>query len=336
MKEVSKKDKSNSKSSAILTVLLIFLSLFIVILYIYFEKNFIHKDNFEVSIFNKYEMLIDERLEDQSKIYNQINKKLLEIENNQNQLMIDYDYLKNNDFRQKNRPNNSDIFLVSEAKYLLKMAFSRNLTSRKKNEVINILREVNLILDGLSYKEIDEIKLAIQNEIQDLLSNNKDNNEELISQLSQLSNKVESLKTKNSYSKNTKTEVTSTSKYQKLWISIKEALNDVISIKKYDSKDIDRELSGKIISIQLKKLLNDAIQSIELNNTDSFKASLKAASNWIRLYFDENDNEVIGIQEKIKKMEDEENKYLSNIKDIINLIENFENTVLSTNQTPMN
>jgi uroporphyrin-3 C-methyltransferase len=336
MKEVSKKDKSNSKSSAILTVLLILLSLFIVILYIYFEKNFIHKDNFEVSIFNKYEMLIDERLEDQSKIYNQINKKLLEIENNQNQLMIDYDYLKNNDFRQEIRPNNSDIFLVSEAKYLLKMAFSRNLTSREKNEVINILREVNLILDGLSYKEIEEIKLAIQNEIQDLLSNNKVNNEELISQLSQLSNKVESLKAKNSYSINTKTEVNSTSKYQKLWISIKEALNDVISIKKYDSKDIDRELSEKIISIQLKKLLNDAIQSIELNNTDSFKASLKAASNWIRLYFDENDNEVIGIQEKIKKMEDEENKYLSNIKDIINLIENFEDTVLSTNQPPMN
>ena len=336
MKEVSKKDKSNSKSSAILTVLLILLSLFIVILYIYFEKNFIHKDNFEVSIFNKYEMLIDERLEDQSKIYNQINKKLLEIENNQNQLMIDYDYLENNDFRQENRPNNSDIFLVSEAKYLLKIAFSRNLTSREKNEVINILRQVNLILDGLSYKEIDEIKLAIQNEIQGLLSNNKDNNEELISQLSQLSNKVESLKTKNSYSINTKTEVTSTSKYQKLWISIKEALNDVISIKKYDSKDIDRELSEKIISIQLKKLLNDAIQSIELNNTDSFKASLKAASNWIRLYFDENDNEVIGIQEKIKKMEDEENKYLSNIKDIINLIENFEKKVLLTNQPPMN
>ena len=336
MKEVNKKDKSNSKSSAILTVLLILLSLFIVILYIYFERNFIHKDNFEVSIINKYEMLIDERLEDQSKIYNQINKKLLEIENNQNQLMIDYDYLENNDFRQENRPNNSDIFLVSEAKYLLKMAFSRNLISREKNEVINILREANLILDGLSYKEIDEIKLAIQNEIQDLLSNNKDNNEELISQLSQLSNKVESLKTKNSYSINTKTEVTSTSKYQKLWISIKEALNDVISIKKYDSLDIDRELSEKIISIQLKKLLNDAIQSIELNNTDSFKASLKASSNWIKLYFDENDNEVIGIQEKIKKMEDEENKYLSNIKGIINLIENFEKTVLLTNQPPMN
>ena len=332
MKEVSKKDKSNSKSSAILTVLLILLSLFIVILYIYFEKNFIHKDNFEVSIINKYEMLIDERLEDQSKIYNQINKKLLEIENNQNQLIIDYDYMENNDFRQENLPNNSDIFLVSEAKYLLKMAFSRNLISREKNEVINILREANLILDGLNYKEIDEIKLAIQNEIQDLMSNNKDNNEELISQLSQLSNKVESLKTKNSYSINTKTEVTSTSKYQKLWISIKEALNDVISIKKYDSKDIDRELSEKIISIQLKKLLNDAIQSIELNNTDSFKASLKASSNWIKLYFDENDNEVVGIQEKIKEMEDGENKYLSNIKDIINLIENFEKTVLLTNK----
>jgi len=332
MKEVSKKDKSNSKSSAILTVLLILLSLFIVILYIYFEKNFIHKDNFEVSIINKYEMLIDERLEDQSKIYNQINKKLLEIENNQNQLMIDYDYLKNNDFRQENLLNNSDIFLVSEAKYLLKMAFSRNLISREKNEVINILREANLILDGLKYKEIDEIKLAIQNEIQDLLSNNKDNNEELISQLSQLSNKVGSLKTRNSYSINTKTEVTSTSKYQKLWISIKEALNDVISIKKYDSKDIDRELSEKIISIQLKKLLNDAIQSIELNNTDSFRASLKASSNWIKLYFDENDNEVVGIQEKIKEMENGENKYLSNIKDIINLIENFEKTVLLTNK----
>jgi len=335
MKEVSKKDKSNSKSSAILTVLLILLSLFIVILYIYFERNFIHKDNFEVSIINKYEMLIDERLEDQSKIYNQINKKLLEIENNQNQLMIDYDYLKNNDFRQEDHPNNSDIFLVSETKYLLEMAFSRNLISREKNDIINLLREANLILDGLNYKEIDEIKLAIQNEIQDLLSN-KDNNEELISQLSQLSNKVESLKTKNSYSINTKTEVTSTSKYQKLWISIKEALNDVISIKKYDSLDIDRELSEKIISIQLKKLLNDAIQSIELNNTDSFKASLKASSNWIKLYFDENDNEVIGIQEKIKKMEDEENKYLSNIKGIINLIENFEKTVLLTNQPPMN
>ena len=336
MKEVSKKDKSNSKSSAILTVLLILLSLFIVILYIYFEKNFIHKDNFEVSIINKYEMLIDERLEDQSKIYNQINKKLLEIENNQNQLIIDYDYMENNDFRQENLPNNSDIFLVSEAKYLLKMAFSRNLISREKNEVINILREANLILDGLKYKEIDEIKLAIQNEIQGLLSNNKDNNEELISQLSQLSNKVGSLKTRNSYSINTKTEVNSTSKYQKLWISIKEALNDVISIKKYDSKDIDRELSEKIISIQLKKLLNDAIQSIELNNTDSFKASLKASSNWIKLYFDENDNEVVGIQEKIKEMEDGENKYLSNIKDIINLIENFEKTVLLTNQPPMN
>ena len=335
MKEVSKKDKSNSKSSAILTVLLILLSLFIVILYIYFERNFIHKDNFEVSIINKYEMLIDERLEDQSKIYNQINKKLLEIENNQNQLMIDYDYLKNNDFRQEDHPNNSDIFLVSETKYLLEIAFSRNLISREKNDIINLLREANLILDGLNYKEIDEIKLAIQNEIQDLLSN-KDNNEELISQLSQLSNKVESLKTKNSYSINTKTEVTSTSKYQKLWISIKEALNDVISIKKYDSLDIDRELSEKIISIQLKKLLNDAIQSIELNNTDSFKASLKASSNWIKLYFDENDNEVIGIQEKIKKMEDEENKYLSNIKGIINLIENFEKTVLLTNQPPMN
>lgn len=335
MKEVSKKDKSNSKSSAILTVLLILLSLFIVILYISFERNFIHKDNFEVSIINKYEMLIDERLEDQSKIYNQINKKLLEIENNQNQLMIDYDYLKNNDFRQEDHPNNSDIFLVSETKYLLEMAFSRNLISREKNDIINLLREANLILDGLNYKEIDEIKLAIQNEIQDLLSN-KDNNEELISQLSQLSNKVESLKTKNSYSINTKTEVTSTSKYQKLWISIKEALNDVISIKKYDSLDIDRELSEKIISIQLKKLLNDAIQSIELNNTDSFKASLKASSNWIKLYFDENDNEVIGIQEKIKKMEDEENKYLSNIKGIINLIENFEKTVLLTNQPPMN
>ena len=332
MKEVSKKDKSNSKSSAILTVLLILLSLFIVILYIYFEKNFIHKDNFEVSIINKYEMLIDERLEDQSKIYNQINKKLLEIENNQNQLMIDYDYLKNNDFHQENLLNNSDIFLVSEAKYLLKMAFSRNLISREKNEVINILREANLILDGLKYEEIDEIKLAIQNEIQGLLSNNKDNNEELISQLSQLSNKVGSLKTRNSYSINTKTEVTSTSKYQKLWISIKEALNDVISIKKYDSKDIDRELSEKIISIQLKKLLNDAIQSIELNNTDSFKASLKASSNWIKLYFDENDNEVVGIQEKIKEMENGENKYLSNIKDIINLIENFEKTVLLTNK----
>ena len=335
MKEVSKKDKSNSKSSAILTVLLILLSLFIVILYIYFERNFIHKDNFEVSIINKYEMLIDERLGDQSKIYNQINKKLLEIENNQNQLMIDYDYLKNNDFRQEDHPNNSDIFLVSETKYLLEMAFSRNLISREKNDIINLLREANLILDGLNYKEIDEIKLAIQNEIQDLLSN-KDNNEELISQLSQLSNKVESLKTKNSYSINTKTEDTSTSKYQKLWISIKDALNDVISIKKYDSKDIDRELSEKIISIQLKKLLNDAIQSIELNNTDSFKASLKASSNWIKLYFDENDNEVIGIQEKIKKMEDEENKYLSNIKGIINLIENFEKTVLLTNQPPMN
>ena len=335
MKEVSKKDKSNSKSSAILTVLLILLSLFIVILYISFERNFIHKDNFEVSIINKYEMLIDERLGDQSKIYNQINKKLLEIENNQNQLMIDYDYLKNNDFRQEDHPNNSDIFLVSETKYLLEMAFSRNLISREKNDIINLLREANLILDGLNYKEIDEIKLAIQNEIQDLLSN-KDNNEELISQLSQLSKKVESLKTKNSYSINTKTEVTSTSKYQKLWISIKEALNDVISIKKYDSLDIDRELSEKIISIQLKKLLNDAIQSIELNNTDSFKASLKASSNWIKLYFDENDNEVIGIQEKIKKMEDEENKYLSNIKGIINLIENFEKTVLLTNQPPMN
>ena len=107
----------------------------------------------------------------------------------------------------------------------------------------------------------------------------------------------------------------------------------MISIKKYDSKDIDRELSEKIISIQLKKLLNDAIQSIELNNTDSFKASLKASSNWIKLYFDENDNEVVGIQEKIKEMEDGENKYLSNIKDIINLIENFEKTVLLTNKS---
>ena len=105
----------------------------------------------------------------------------------------------------------------------------------------------------------------------------------MISQLSQLSNKVESLKTKNSYSINTKTEVTSTSKYQKLWISIKEALNDVISIKKYDSLDIDRELSEKIISIQLKKLLNDAIQSIELNNTDSFKAS-RENEVWCNVY----------------------------------------------------
>ena len=336
MKEVGKKDTSNSKSWAILTVLLILLSLFIVILYIYFEKNFTHKNKFEASIISQYEMLIDERLKDQSKIYNQINKKLNEIENNQNQLIIDYDDLKNNDFRQESRPHNSDIFLLSEAKYLVKMAFSRNLISREKNDVINILREANLILDGLNYKEIDEIKLAIQNEIQGLLSNNKYNNEELISQLSQLSDEVETLKTKNSYSINTKTEDTSTPKYQKLWISIKEALNDVISIKKYDSQDIDRELSEKIISIQLKKLLNDAIQSIEINNTDSFKASLVASSNWIKLYFDKNDSEVIGIQEKIKKMEDEENKYLGNIKEIINLIENFENTVLLTNQPSMN
>ena len=32
-------------------------------------------------------------------------------------------------------------------------------------------------------------------------------------------------------------------------------------------------------------------------------------------------------------MEDEENKYLSNIKGIINLIENFEKTVLLTNKS---
>ena len=154
------KKKDPSRLPVIIAVFFVFSVIGAVTLYIYFQKNFIFQDDIEGEIKAKYENLLNTNIKKLSVIDNELNERLEDIE--KKQLFIDREIIsiKNLD-RSSSTSNRTEIWLVNEVKYLLKIANLHDQFTMDSFFIIGTLQQALDLMIDFDEQEAMKIKNAI-------------------------------------------------------------------------------------------------------------------------------------------------------------------------------
>ena len=317
------KKKDPSRLPVIIAVFFVFSVIGAVTLYIYFQKNFIFQDDIEGEIRAKYENLLNTNIKKLSVIDNELNERLEDIE--KKQLFIDREIIsiKNLD-RSSSTSNRTEIWLVNEVKYLLKIANLHDQFTMDSFFIIGTLQQALDLMMDFNDQEAMKIKNAIESEIENQIAGSIKNKDQLIADINQFIDDAVFLRRKESQQPSIQNDDQSTSIYKEIWKSLSSSLNEMISVQKLDQYEQNIKISEEIITRHLQQLLFDAKQSLEINRWVLYEISIDQAIKWLEIYFDSKDKKVALIIEKLQEQSNYRAGLMKNLPEIIKMIEDYQ------------
>ena len=317
------KKKDPSRLPVIIAVFFVFSIIGAVTLYIYFQKNFIFQDDIEGEIRAKYENLLNTNIKKLSVIDNELNERLEDIE--KKQLFIDREIIsiKNLD-RSSSTSNRTEIWLVNEVKYLLKIANLHDQFTMDSFFIIGTLQQALDLMMDFNDQEAMKIKNAIESEIENQIAGSIKNKDQLIADINQFIDDAVFLRRKESQQPSIQNDDQSTSIYKEIWKSLSSSLNEMISVQKLDQYEQNIKISEEIITRHLQQLLFDAKQSLEINRWVLYEISIDQAIKWLEIYFDSKDKKVALIIEKLQEQSNYRAGLMKNLPEIIKMIEDYQ------------
>ena len=317
------KKKDPSRLPVIIAVFFVFSVIGAVTLYIYFQKNFIFQDDIEGEIKAKYENLLNTNIKKLSVIDNELNERLEDIE--KKQLFIDREIIsiKNLD-RSSSASNRTEIWLVNEVKYLLKIANLHDQFTMDSFFIIGTLQQALDLMMDFNDQEAMKIKNAIESEIENQIAGSIKNKDQLIADINQFIDDAVFIRRKESQQPSIQNDDQSTSIYKEIWKSLSSSLNEMISVQKLDQYEQNIKISEEIITRHLQQLLFDAKQSLEINRWVLYEISIDQAIKWLEIYFDSKDKKVALIIEKLQEQSNYRAGLMKNLPEIIKMIEDYQ------------
>lgn len=317
------KKKDPSRLPVIIAVFFVFSVIGAVTLYIYFQKNFIFQDDIEGEIKAKYENLLNTNIKKLSVIDNELNERLEDIE--KKQLFIDREIIsiKNLD-RSSSTSNRTEIWLVNEVKYLLKIANLHDQFTMDSFFIIGTLQQALDLMMDFNDQEAMKLKNAIESEIENQIAGSIKNKDQLIADINQFIDDAVFLRRKESQQPSIQNDDQSTSIYKEIWKSLSSSLNEMISVQKLDQYEQNIKISEEIITRHLQQLLFDAKQSLEINRWVLYEISIDQAIKWLEIYFDSKDKKVALIIEKLQEQSNYRAGLMKNLPEIIKMIEDYQ------------
>ena len=317
------KKKDPSRLPVIIAVFFVFSVIGAVTLYIYFQKNFIFQDDIEGEIKAKYENLLNTNIKKLSVIDNELNERLEDIE--KKQLFIDREIISiKNLNRSSSTSNRTEIWLVNEVKYLLKIANLHDQFTMDSFFIIGTLQQALDLMMDFNDQEAMKIKNAIESEIENQIAGSIKNKDQLIADINQFIDDAVFLRRKESQQPSIQNDDQSTSIYKEIWKSLSSSLNEMISVQKLDQYEQNIKISEEIITRHLQQLLFDAKQSLEINRWVLYEISIDQAIKWLEIYFDSKDKKVALIIEKLQEQSSYRAGLMKNLPEIIKMIEGYQ------------
>ena len=317
------KKKDPSRLPVIIAVFFVFSVIGAVTLYIYFQKNFIFQDDIEGEIRAKYENLLNTNIKKLSVIDNELNERLEDIE--KKQLFIEQEIISIKNLDRSSSPNNrTEIWLVNEVKYLLKIANLHDQFTMDSFFIIGTLQQALDLMMDFDDQEAMKIKNAIESEIENQIAGSIKNKDQLIADINQFIDDAVFLRRKESQQPSIQNDDQSTSIYKEIWKSLSSSLNEMISVQKLDQYEQNIKISEEIITRHLQQLLFDAKQSLEINRWVLYEISIDQAIKWLEIYFDSKDKKVALMTEKLQEQSNYRAGLMKNLPEIIKMIEDYQ------------
>ena len=324
---IQKRDQSWIIVATLFTISIIFIG----VLYLYFIKNYNNVEEIRGSQYIEFTELIEKERKNQKVITDDINSKMIQIKEEQDihtnliQSLIN----KTNNSQELYRNDSKDAkeaWLISEIEYLLKIADSQYTLT---GDIEKSIQALNLALSSLketNNPNLNNIKQAVEDEIKTLNNIKVYDSENLIDVIDQYIEKIDFLEIKSSL--NTKEQsIKDNDPIQfQAWASAKKAFKEIISIRRNEQINSYKELqmSNDFISIQLKKLLDDAKLALIIKNKLIYQETIINIITWLKKYYDQEDKDIKEMLTYFERQVEHENTIQGHTSNALRLLEKYQ------------
>lgn len=305
--------------------------IFIGVLYLYFIKNYNNVEEIRGSQYIEFTELIEKERKNQKVITDDINSKMIQIKEEQDihtnliQSLIN----KTNNSQELYQNDSKDAkqaWLISEIEYLLKIANSQYTLTGDIEKSIQALNLAMSSLKETNNPNLNNVKQAVEDEIKTLNNIKVYDSEDLIDVIDQYIEKIDFLEIKSSL--NTKEQsIKDNDPIQfHAWASAKKAFKEIISIRRNEQINSYRELqmSNDFISIQLKKLLDDAKLALIIKNKLIYQETIINIITWLKKYYDQEDKDIKEMLTYFERQVEHENTIQGHTSNALRLLEKYQ------------
>ena len=305
--------------------------IFIGVLYLYFIKNYNNVEEIRGSQYIEFTELIEKERKNQKVITDDINSKMIQIKEEQDihtnliQSLINKTN-NNQELYQNDSKGAKEAWLISEIEYLLKIADSQYTLTGDIEKSIHALNLAMSSLKETNNPNLNNVKQAVEDEIKTLNNIKVYDSEDLIDVIDQYIEKIDFLEIKSSL--NTKEQSikdNDPSQFQ-AWASAKKAFKEIISIRRNEQINSYRELqmNNDFISIQLKKLLDDAKLALIIKNKLIYQETIINIITWLKKYYDQEDKDIKEMLTYFERQVEHENTIQGHTSNALRLLEKYQ------------
>ncbi len=305
--------------------------IFIGVLYLYFIKNYNNVEEIKGSQYIEFTELIEKERKNQKVITDDIISKMIQIKEEQDihtNLIQSLINKTNNsqELYQNDSKNAKETWLISEIEYLLKIADSQYTLTGDIEKSIHALNLAMSSLKETNNPNLNNVKQAVEDEIKTLNNIKVYDSEDLIDVIDQYIEKIDFLEIKSSL--NTKEQsIKDNDPIQfQAWASAKKAFKEIISIRRNEQINSYRELqmNNDFISIQLKKLLDDAKLALIIKNKLIYQETIINIITWLKKYYDQEDKDIKEMLTYFERQVEHENTIQGHTSNALRLLEKYQ------------
>jgi len=305
--------------------------IFIGVLYLYFIKNYNNVEEIRGSQYIEFTELIEKERKNQKVITDDINSKMIQIKEEQDihtNLIQSLINKTNNsqELYQNDSKNAKETWLISEIEYLLKIADSQYTLTGDIEKSIHALNLAMSSLKETNNPNLNNVKQAVEDEIKTLNNIKVYDSEDLIDVIDQYIEKIDFLEIKSSLNTKEQSRKDNDPIQFQTWASAKKAFKEIISIRRNEQINSYRELqmNNDFISIQLKKLLDDAKLALIIKNKLIYQETIINIITWLKKYYDQEDKDIKEMLTYFERQVEHENTIQGHTSNALRLLEKYQ------------
>ena len=305
--------------------------IFIGVLYLYFIKNYNNVEEIRGSQYIEFTELIEKERKNQKVITDGINSKMIQIKEEQDihtNLIRSLINKTNNsqELYQNDSKDAKQAWLISEIEYLLKIADSQYTLTGDIEKSIHALNLAMSSLKETNNPNLNNVKQAVEDEIKTLNNIKVYDSEDLIDVIDQYIEKIDFLEIKSSLNTKEQSRKDNDPIQFQAWSSAKKAFKEIISIRRNEQINSYRELqmNNDFISIQLKKLLDDAKLALIIKNKLIYQETIINIITWLKKYYDQEDKDIKEMLTYFERQVEHENTIQGHTSNALRLLEKYQ------------
>lgn len=305
--------------------------IFIGFLYLYFIRNYNNVEEIRGSQYIEFTELIEKERKNQKVITDDINSKMIQIKEEQDihtnliQSLINKTN-NNQELYQNDSKGAKEAWLISEIEYLLKIADSQYTLTGDIEKSIHALNLAMSSLKETNNPNLNNVKQAVEDEIKTLNNIKVYDSEDLIDVIDQYIEKIDFLEIKSSLNTKEQSRKDNDPIQFQAWASAKKAFKEIISIRRNEQINSYRELqmNNDFISIQLKKLLDDAKLALIIKNKLIYQETIINIITWLKKYYDQEDKDIKEMLTYFERQVEHENTIQGHTSNALRLLEKYQ------------